>query len=107
MFQNCTLTFGATPSSYSALELGTQCYLSTTSFVDQRGDSFRYYFYCQNTQYLLTRVYVTSTLGSPYKDFVRYSWAMTASGNSCIPFLLSNGQIYSGGDASCVVTISG
>jgi hypothetical protein len=44
--------------------------------------------------------------GSPYRDTIRYRWLAGYAGNTCSPFLLSNGQIFSGGDASGVVTIS-
>ena len=106
MFQNCALQYGATPSQYAGLPIGAQSFLSTTSFTDQFNNSFRYYFYCQRNQFFLTRVYVNSIFGSPYEDTVRYTWTTGTSGNSCSPFLLSNGRIYAGGDTSCVVTIS-
>ena len=107
IFQNCTLQYGATPSQYTGLPIGAQGYLSTGSFLDQFNNSFRYYFYCQRNQFFLTRVYVTSIFGSPYEDTVRYTWTTGTSGNTCSPFSLTNGRIYAGGDASCVVTISG
>jgi hypothetical protein len=106
MFQNCTLQYGATPSQYAGLTIGAQSYLSTASFTDQFNNSFRYYFYCQGNQFFLTRVYVNSIFGSPFEDTVRYTWTTGSSGNSCSPFLLCNGQIYAGGDATCTVTIS-
>ena len=106
MFQNCTLQYGATPASYNGLAIGAQSYLSTASFADQFGNKFQYYFYCQRNQFFLSRVYVNSVFGSPFQDSVRYLWTMTSAGNTCSPFLLGNGQIYSGGDASCIVTIS-
>ena len=106
MFQDAALAYGPTPAGYNGLGLGASCYLSTASYLDQFHDSFRYYFYCQRNQFFLSRVYVNSVFGSPFADGVRYLWTMTSAGNSCSPFLLSNGQIYSGGDASSVVTIS-
>ena len=106
MFQNCTLEYGATPSRYTGIPIGAQGYLSTGSFTDQFSDTFRYYFYCQRNQFFLTRVYVNSIFGSPFEDSVRYTWTL-GYGNTCAPFLLSNGRIYAGGDASCVVTIYG
>jgi hypothetical protein len=106
MFQSCTLAYGPTPSAYAALNLGSQCFLSTASFPDQGGQSFRYYFSCQLSQFTLSRVYAQSIYGSPYMDIVRYSWSLNAPGNTCSPLLLSNGHVYIGGDTSCSVTIS-
>lgn len=106
MFQNCTLQFGATPPEYNALSLGSQCFLSTTSFLDPNGESFRYYFGCVYASFNLSRVYAQSSLGSPYQDLVRYTWSLGFAGNTCTPFLLSNGRIYSGGDSRCIVTLS-
>jgi hypothetical protein len=106
MFQPCTLAYGATPTQYGALALGAECFLSTASFVDENGDSFRYYFACERTQFTLSRVYANSLFGSPFLDPVRYTWPLGAPGNTCDPFLLAGGQIYPGGDPSCSVTIS-
>jgi hypothetical protein len=107
IFQNCTLAYGPTPSGYAALALGDSCFLSTESFQDQTtGDYFQYYFTCNSSYYTLSRVYLTSVLGSPYQDIVRYSWLIGLAGNTCQPFLMSNGQIFQGGDPNCVVTIS-
>jgi hypothetical protein len=106
MFQSCTLAYGPTPSAYAALNLGSQCFLSTASFPDQGGQSFRYYFSCQLNQFTLSRAYAQSIYGSPYLDIVRYSWSLSAPGNTCSPLLLSNGHVYIGGDTSCSVTIS-
>ncbi|HWE38587.1 MAG TPA: hypothetical protein VG406_18595, partial [Isosphaeraceae bacterium] len=90
----------------AALDLGSECYMSTASFLDPEGQSFRYYFNCQLTQFTLSRLYAQSTYGSPYQDIIRYSWSLNAPGNTCSPLLLNNGRIYVGGDAGCSVTIS-
>ena len=81
-------------------------YLSPGSFNDQNGDSFRYFFTCNVGYYVISRVYVKSVLGSPFRDNYRYSWLVGLPGNQCSPFLLSFGQIYPGGDPNCVVTVS-
>ena len=112
MFQDgVSIVYGPTPSGYAGLGLGANSYLSTASFLDQYGDSFRYYFYCQANQFFLSRVYLHSTFnaGGNFEDGVRYTWTMTSYGNTCSAgsLTLGNGQIYSGGDASCIVTISG
>ncbi|HWE38558.1 MAG TPA: hypothetical protein VG406_18450, partial [Isosphaeraceae bacterium] len=42
MFQSCTLVYGPIPPAYAALDLGSECYMSTASFLDPEGQSFRY-----------------------------------------------------------------
>jgi hypothetical protein len=107
MFQTAVLTYGPTPASLLTLGLGSNSYLSTTTFPDlTTGDQFRYNLSCYNGFYVLTRVYDTSVYGSPYRDMIRYFWPMGYMGNTCKPFLLARGQMYTGGDPSCVVTIS-
>jgi hypothetical protein len=89
------------------LALGASSYLSTTTFTDlSTGDQFWYYLTCFLGYYVLTRVYAVSAFGSPYRDVVRYRWLIGYQGNSCQPFLLANGQIFQGGDPTCVVTIT-
>ena len=107
IFQNATIAYQPTPASLAALKLGSQCYLSTRQFTDTSTNNlFWYYFGCYQGFYIITRVYAVSAFGSPYRDQVRYRWLGGTIGNSCTPFLLSRGTIFSGGDASCVVTIS-
>lgn len=108
MFQDATLAYTTTPAWAVPLGLGDSCFLSTASFVDQdTGDSFYYYFACGGAVYTLSRAYPTSSFGSPYLDSARYLWLVGSPGNSCIPFRLLYGQIYSGGDPSVVVTVTG
>jgi hypothetical protein len=114
MFQPCTLAYGTTPPEYARLALGAQCFLSTTSFTDQIGESFRYYFACTHAvlingtqdNFTLTRVYAHSIFGNPYRDTTRYTWPLTLSGNTCSPFLLTKGQIYQGGDTRSQIVVS-
>ena len=107
IFQNATLVYGPPPASLAALNLGAKCFLSTQQFKDySTNDQFWYYFGCLQGFYIITRVYATSAYSSPYRDQTRYRWLAGTSGNACSPFLLSKGTIFSGGDASCVVTIS-
>lgn len=106
MFQPCTIRYGPTPAALSTLALGTSCFLSDESFIDVFGDRFRYYLNCTGTtisgsEYTLTRVYVTSIFGSPFRDSVRYTWPMSTAGNSCSPFALINGILYAGGTGPC------
>ena len=107
MFQSATLIYGSTPSNLLPVVLQTSSYLSTTSFPDPiLGVPFYYFLTCYVGAYVLTRVYVTSPFGSPYRDSIRYSWVPGFSGNTCTPFLMSSGQIYRGGDSTCIVTLS-
>ncbi len=108
------IQYGPTPPSLIPLRLGSNCYLSTDMFVDsQTGDSYYYYFGCFGAIMRISRVFPTSVFGSPFLDSVIYYWSVGLTGNRCgslgsgQSFLLSNGQIYSGGDPSCVVTIEG
>jgi hypothetical protein len=107
LFQSTSLVYGPTPPEFTPLGLGASCFLSPSYFTDNStGDHFRYYFGCFSGFYIITRVFQVSILGSPYKDTIRYKWFVGFPGNTCSPFLLSNGQIYVGGDPSSVVTIS-
>jgi hypothetical protein len=106
MFQPATLQWGPTPTDYDRLALGTNSFLSTQSFIDQLGESFRYYFTCTADKFTLTRVYAHSIFGNPYRDSVRYTWPLTLAGNTCDPFSLTAGQIYSGGNTQTQITIT-
>lgn len=108
MFQDATLAYTTTPAWAAPLGFGDSCFLSTASFVDQdTGDSFYYYFACGGAAYTISRAYPRSSFGSPYLDSARYLWLVESPGNSCTPFRLLYGQIYSGGDSSVVVTVTG
>lgn len=106
MFQPATLQWGPTPTVYARAALGTNSFLSTQSFIDQIGESFQYYFTCTTDKLTLTRVYANSIFGNPYRDTVRYTWPLSLAGNTCDPFLLTAGQIYSGGDTRSQITVS-
>ena len=107
IFQTSELVYGPTPPGLLSLGIGTSAYLSRSSHTDSStGDQFRYYLSCFQGFYLLTRVYEKSAYGSPHRDTMRYRWLAGFPGNTCRPFLLTNGQMYPGGDTACVVTIS-
>ena len=108
IFQNATLVYGPTPTALWPLGIGHSSYLSTTSFTDlTTGDQFWYHFSCYIGYYVLTRVYPTSLYGSPFRDSTRYRWPIGLSGNTCRPFNLIYGQVFAGGDPTCIVTITG
>jgi hypothetical protein len=103
IFQSATFQYGPTPPEYGTLGLGASSYLSTRTFTDQvSSQPFRYYLSCLQGRYVLTRVYST-----PFRDIVRYTWQIGLQGNTCTPFRLLQGQVYQGGDPSCVVSVTG
>lgn len=104
MFKPCTIVYGDTPPEYATLALGTKSFLSVESFIDQIGDTYRYFFTCVNDRFTLTRVYAGG--GSPFRDTTRFTWVITATGNACNPFLLTNGTVYQGGDTRSQITIT-
>jgi hypothetical protein len=108
IFHPATLQYySPVPSQFSSLALGSFAFLSTTSFTDDfSANPFWYLFGCFQGYYALSRVYPGSSTGPAFRDSVRYKWLIGFTGNTCSPFLLSNGVIFSGGDASCVVTMS-
>ena len=107
MFQSCTIQYGPTPSGYANLNLPANTFLSVQSFPDplSGGAIFRYYLTCLYNMFSLSRVYLTSPFGSPFRDGVLYSWILGGYGNNCSPFQLDNGSAYPGSDASCGVKI--
>jgi hypothetical protein len=106
-FQDCTLQWVPTPSQFNTLSLGVNCFLSTQDFTDPiSGLQFRYTMGCSNNLLSISRVYEPTSSSEAYHDSTLYSWAVGASGNSCSPFLLSNGTIYPGGNPNCLVVIS-
>lgn len=109
MFQSCTLQWMPTPPEFAPLNLGGFVYLSTQGFPDPLANNavFYYYLTCQYNQFNLTRVYLTSPFGSPFRDGVLYSWLLGGYGNTCDPFHLDNGTSFPGGDLSCNVHIDG
>ncbi len=108
IFQNSSVTFQPLPTVFAPLAIGPEAYLSwPTGYIDElTGDTFYYYVTCVGNYFTLTRVYAVSVYGSPFLDQVRYEWRIDDAGNYCSPFLMAAGQIFAGGDAACVVTLS-
>jgi hypothetical protein len=110
MFQSCTIRwYSPVPSGFEALNLGQGAYLSTDSFPDpvDGGALFYYLLTCQFNQVSLTRVYLVSDYGSPYRDGILYTWLLSNPDNSCAPFRLHAGFAYPGSDQSCHVELDG
>jgi hypothetical protein len=109
-FQAGTLQWGPTPSQFSSLGLGANCFLSTQDFQEPTqtppSGRFRYTFGCTANFFSLSRVYEPTQFTQAYHDTTIYTWAIGLTGNSCSPFLLSNGTIYPGGSPNCLVVIS-
>ncbi len=107
VFQPCVIQYGPTPANLSGLNLGANCFLSTTTFVDDfSGIGYRYNLQCDTIFFRLSRVYLPSAYGGAFHDSSIYSWSIGQPGNTCHPFLLSTGYIYPGGNTNCIVTIS-
>lgn len=107
IFQSATLVYGPTPTPLLPVVLTTSSYLSTSSFLDPILNlPFFYFLTCSINSYTLTRVYVQFIGGGPGRDSVRYKWVPGFEGDTCTPFLMSVGQMFPGGDTSCVVTLS-
>lgn len=107
IFQPGTLSWQSVPSALSGLYLGPNAYLSNGTYLDpSTGDTFWYLFYCTTGLWALSRVFQYSIFGSPYREGIRYRWFPGLSGNVCNPFLLSNGQVFAGGNSATTVTLS-
>jgi hypothetical protein len=107
LLNDCDLVYGPTPSGLSSLGLGANCYLSSTTFPDaQTGDDFYYYLSCFSNIFRISRVFEFSIYGSPFLGPVAYHWYVGLPGNTCHPFALTNGEIFLGGDPSCIVEIN-
>jgi hypothetical protein len=106
IFNSCVFAWGPTPSSLLPVVLIPNSWLSTGSFPDPiLGVPFFYFLTCSLGAYVLTRVYVTSPFGSPFRDSIRYKWVPGFPGNTCTPFVMTNGQIFAGGNPATVCTL--
>lgn len=107
MFQDATLAYGPTPQEFASLALGTNSYISTTDFLDIiTNDRFRFHFFCAGGYFCINRIYATSVYGTPFSDAIRYRWLGGLPGNTCTPFIMTNGRVYPGGDPTSVVSLS-
>ena len=107
VFQNAVFTYSTLPPELAPLGLGVKAFISTSAFTDNITlDKFWYRFFCSSGFFCISRVYATSIYGSPFSDSIRYRWLAGQPGNTCSPFLMTNGKIYPGGDPTTVVAIS-
>jgi len=128
IFQSCIIQYYPTiPPALSGVTysggmsaIGNSGYFSTSSFTDGYSLApFYYWLQCFQGVYALTRIYPKTyaltwtgtdweyTLTGGWQiDGSRYSWLVGGS-NTCKPFALASGAIFSGGNASTVVTITG
>lgn len=105
LFQSDTLTWQATPPAYATLSIAASGYFGSV-LTDGTGATFQYYFTCVPGSFTLTRVYPAQGGSAARLDTVRYSWPTGAPGNTCSPFNLTSGTVFSGGDPTCDVTIA-
>lgn len=84
MFQSCSISYGPHPG-FEALSFGKNYYLSDEGFPDPvaNGAVFYYALLCQFNQFSLTRAYLTSPYGSPFRDGILYTWLVGGYGNVC------------------------
>lgn len=113
IFHAATLTYGAVPSTLTTLpggattlRPGSSAYLSTASFVDANGDTFRYHLACSGSTFTIARIYENSVFGSPFEESARYTWTIGSGGATCTPFSLAGGHAYTGAAAGISGTIS-
>lgn len=108
IFHDATLQWQTTPGGLAGLGGGANAMLSTATFTDDSSTNpFRYFFFCASAYFCLARVYEQSPYGSPYLEQIRYRWLAGASGNTCSPFSLTNGIIFTGGDSATTIAITG
>ncbi len=106
-FYPCTLQYAPTPAVFSGLNLGQNCFLSTSTFADSfSGAMFYFTLGCNSTQFQLSRVFLPTSYTSAYHDSTLYTWTVGLASNTCSPFLLTSGSIYSGGNPGCLVVIT-
>lgn len=107
MFQSCTIAWTPVPAGYADLDLGDNAFISVESFPDVivDGAEFQYLLTCQFNEFNLSRIYLSSPYGSPFRDGLLYSWFVGGYGNTCDPFHLDNGQPFPGSDVDCSVAI--
>jgi hypothetical protein len=110
IFNSCTIQNGPTPSSLLPVVLTANSWLSTTTFSDPiLGVPFYYFLTCTIGKYVLTRVYVSSPFGSPFRDSIRYQWVPGFPGNTCGShgtWAMTNGSIFVGGDPRTTVVLT-
>ena len=107
LYQQGVLQYGPTPADLLALNLGTSCFLSSEPFVDaQTGLSFLYHLQCDRIFFRLSRIILSTASAQAFEDYFIYSWSIGQPGNSCSPFLLSNGTLDQGSNSNCQVVIS-
>ena len=87
--------------------IGANAFLSMSRYKDDLLPyPYYFHFYCAGGVFAVSRAYEHSIFGDPYHEPIRYRWDIVSAGNSCSPFLLSNGTVFFGGDNSSKVTIS-
>lgn len=108
MFKNCTLVWGPMDPALTNTRPVPNAFISTQSFIDSVGNTYWYYFACSGNNFTLTKIYKSSIFvpNGPSQDATRFTWNITAAGNTSNPFLLTNGTVYQGGDTRSQITIT-
>lgn len=108
--EDATIVYGPTPAPLAPLLLGTNSYLSSSTYADAwTGEDFRFYLSCFGSVVRLSRVFESTILtgGGPFLDSVIYFWTIGFTGNTCTPFSLTNGSIFAGGSLSTTAILDG
>jgi hypothetical protein len=90
-FQSATITWRSAPPSLSAIFGSASVYLSEDTYTDDVGEYY-WYLHCFTTLFYLSKAYESSIFGGPLLDTNWFNWTIGLSGNTCDPFLLSNGS---------------
>lgn len=109
IFKDDTITWQARPAWASVLSISDPGYYGNVWFTEPgHGDQFIYHISCVGAETGLHRVFEHSFFagGGPLLDSVRYRWTASLAGNSCDPFYLLHGSIYSGGNPAGKVYLS-
>lgn len=105
-----TLTYQSTPSWASTFGLGSNTFMSNSTYIDGNGDYYNYFMKCTSNKYSIFIGYEVNNAfggGGPYfPNQVVFGWS-TSGTNTCSPFSmtsLSGGINNSGGCTSAHLT---
>lgn len=105
-YPNCTIQYGPTPAFASSF-YGANSFFSTSTFTDSdTGDQFYVFLTCATAQYSISIAYPDFLGTGPVVGLQRYHFTVGNPGNTCSPWLMSNG-IPTIGFGPVTVTLSG
>lgn len=105
-FPPATFTYAETPPELTGLDLGSHCHLSDETYFDiYSGAPYRLHIGCNTVFLRLSRVYLPTGGGGATHDATIYTWSIGQPGNTCVPFAMTVGFIYPGGNPLCSVDL--